>query len=53
MRALRDIDRGGPVRLSHRNPRVAALYDEVLGEPLGERSHELLHTAYAPRDVMR
>ncbi|MBE3133374.1 MAG: iron hydrogenase small subunit, partial [Acidobacteria bacterium] len=30
---------------------VARLYEEFLGKPLGERSHRLLHTHYAPRDV--
>jgi hypothetical protein len=26
------------------------LYEEFLGEPLGHKSHELLHTHYAPRE---
>ena len=38
------------LRTSHANPDVRRLYDEFLGEPLGERSHELLHTHYAPRE---
>jgi NADH-quinone oxidoreductase subunit G/NADP-reducing hydrogenase subunit HndD len=44
-------DRKLPVRLSHRNEAVQALYAEFLGSPLGELSHELLHTEYAPREV--
>ena len=39
-------DEGRPRRKSHENPAVAALYKEFLGEPLGHRSHELLHTVY-------
>ena len=32
------------MRFSHENPQVQALYREYLGEPLGQRSEELLHT---------
>jgi len=39
------------VRKSHENPSVKALYEEFLGQPLGHRSHELLHTEYAKREV--
>ncbi len=42
-------DEGKPIRKSHANPAVMALYEEFLGQPLGERSHELLHTKYAER----
>ena len=53
LKALYKIDQGGTLRLSHRNAHVQKLYDEVLGEPLGEKSHELLHTHYAPREVLK
>lgn len=39
-------DEGLPIRKSHENPEVKALYDEFLHEPLGHKSHELLHTHY-------
>jgi len=42
-------DRRLPIRKSHENPAIKKLYEEYLGEPLGEKSHELLHTHYAPR----
>ena len=51
LESLYHIDRSEPVRLSHRNRYVQELYDEVLGEPLGARSHELLHTHYQARDT--
>ena len=35
--------------LSYKNPAVAAVYKEFLGEPGSHTAHELLHTAYAPR----
>jgi NADH-quinone oxidoreductase subunit G/NADP-reducing hydrogenase subunit HndD len=42
-------DRNLPVRKSHENPDIGALYKEFLGEPLGHLSHELLLTTYTPR----
>jgi iron-only hydrogenase group A len=38
-----------PIRKSHENPAVAALYKDFLEKPLGERSHHLLHTSYVKR----
>lgn len=40
-----------PMRKSHENPAITAIYKEYLGEPLGEKSHKLLHTFYVPRGV--
>ena len=53
MRALYKIDRDETLRTSHANPSIKRLYDEFLGEPLSHKSHELLHTRYAAREVMR
>lgn len=39
-------DAGKPIRKSHENPYIIKLYEEYLGEPLSERSHQLLHTHY-------
>jgi len=52
MRALYQIDRDEPVRMSHRNQSVKQLYERYLGEPLSEKSHALLHTHYAFREVV-
>jgi len=41
---LYDLDRVNPMRFSHENPQVQALYDEYLGAPLSEKAEELLHT---------
>jgi iron only hydrogenase large subunit-like protein len=51
MESLYKIDRGEPMRQSHQNPWINRLYQEFLGEPLGEKSHHLLHTSYARREV--
>ncbi|OUQ77678.1 [FeFe] hydrogenase, group A [Flavonifractor sp. An100] len=41
---LYQLDREAPIRYSHENPQVQALYQEFLGAPLSERSEHLLHT---------
>ncbi len=46
-------DRDLPIRKSHENPAIKAIYEEFLGQPLGEKSHKLLHTYYIPRGVYR
>ncbi len=43
---LQADDRAKPARRSDANPQVKQLYAEFLGEPLGHKAHELLHTAY-------
>ncbi len=49
-KAIYAIDKDMPMRKSHENPAIKALYDEFLGEPLGHKSHELLHTHYTPKN---
>jgi len=44
-----DEDEHMVIRKSHENPEVAELYQKFLHEPLGHRSHDLLHTHYYPR----
>ena len=38
------LDKNAPMRFSHENPQVQALYQEYLGAPLSEKAEELLHT---------
>jgi iron-only hydrogenase group A len=38
-------------RQSHENSAIKQLYETFLDEPLGERSHQLLHTHYVKRGV--
>ncbi len=49
--ALYREDRSLPHRKSHENPAIIKLYKEFLKEPLGEKSHRLLHTKYTARGV--
>ena len=52
MNALYQIDRDDRLRVSHKNEWVQRLYTEFLGQPLGHKSHELLHTHYDKREVL-
>lgn len=45
-------DRGKKRRKSHENQMVMALYREYLGEPYGEKAHDLLHTYYHAREMI-
>ncbi len=45
-KALYDEDAGKPIRKSHENPEITAIYKDFLGEPGGHKAHELLHTTY-------
>jgi iron-only hydrogenase group A len=50
--ALYDDDRDmQSFRQSHENPAIRDLYKKFLREPLGEMSHQLLHTHYTPRGI--
>ncbi len=49
MKAIYTEDEALTIRTSHDNPIIKQLYQEYLGEPLGEKSHELLHTRYTKR----
>ncbi|HBP66070.1 MAG TPA: NADH:ubiquinone oxidoreductase, partial [Desulfosporosinus sp.] len=50
--AIYQEDRSKPLRKSHENPAVLALYKEFVGEPYGERAHELLHTSFMKREKL-
>ncbi len=50
MKSLYDIDDKASIKVSHKNPEIMELYKNFLGEPLGHRSHDLLHTKYIERD---
>ena len=53
MDGLYAADKALPLRKSHENPEVKALYDKFLGRPLGDKSHHLLHTHYHDRSAGR
>ncbi len=46
MEAIYREDVGKPIRKSHENKEVQAIYKEYYGEPCGHLSHEQLHTTY-------
>ena len=43
-------DEAMPIRKSHENAEVKQIYADFLHEPLGHKSHELLHTHYHARN---
>ena len=49
LQAIYQEDEGKKHRKSHENKDVMLLYREFLGNPLGHKSHEYLHTTYIPR----
>ena len=49
MKSLYDMDDRENLRTSHGNPQIKELYEKFLVEPLGEKSHHLLHTTYRDR----
>lgn len=49
--AIYEADRQMPLRKSHENPEVQAIYKEFYGQPCGEKSHHLLHTHYFDKKI--
>ena len=47
--AIYKADKDLPIRKSHESPAIKKIYEDFLGEPLGEKSHHLLHTTYRDR----
>ena len=47
--ALYARDAEMPLRSSHDNPEINAIYEEYYGEPMSELAHQLLHTHYTDR----
>lgn len=50
---LYSIDENAPLRRSHENPDVKALYSEFFGAPNSHKAHEILHTSYKPQKLYK
>ncbi|MCI1269373.1 MAG: [FeFe] hydrogenase, group A [Ruminococcus sp.] len=50
-KALYNQDADMPLRRSHENPAIKAVYDEFFGTPGSHKAHEVLHTSYVKRTV--
>ena len=48
-KALYAIDDNKQLRRSHENPDIKKLYADYIGEPNGQKAHDLLHTHYQAR----
>lgn len=53
LKTLYEIDDKEMIKQSHNNPDIKQLYKQFLGEPLGHMSHELLHTCYIERSLLK
>jgi NADP-reducing hydrogenase subunit HndD len=43
-KGIYELDKNNPLRKSHESPLMIKLYQDYLGEPGGEKAHEILHT---------
>ncbi len=50
-KVLYGLDKINDIRFSHENPSITKTYKEFLGEPLGHKSHKLLHTDQTKWDL--
>ncbi len=48
---LYQLDKKNPLRFSHENPSVQALYSKYLEKPLSHKAHKLLHTDHLGWDM--
>ena len=51
-KAVYDLDNGSKLHTAHQSPSIQKIYSEVLGEPGGEKSQELLFTTFKKREVL-
>ena len=51
--AIYKEDNSKAIRKSHENPSIKKLYSEFLGEPYGEKAHELLHIHFIDRKFLK
>ncbi|MFP4112365.1 MAG: [Fe-Fe] hydrogenase large subunit C-terminal domain-containing protein [Candidatus Woesearchaeota archaeon] len=53
LEGLYKLDSMKTIRRSYENPSIIKLYEEYLGEPGSDKSHNLLHTKYIKRDIWK
>ena len=52
IKAIYENDSREIINVAHKNPRILNVYKEFLENPMSEKSRELLHTSYTPREVL-
>jgi len=52
VKAVYDMDNGSKLHTAHQSPPIQKIYKEVLGEPGGTKSQDLLYTTYTKREVL-
>lgn len=53
MESMYNIDDSSKIRMSHKNPDVIKIYEDFIGEPGGKVAHELLHTHFVERKIVK
>ena len=51
-KAVYEIDNSSNLHTAHQSPSIQLIYKEVLGEPGGEKSQEMLYTSFTKREVL-
>ncbi len=51
-KAVYEIDNSSKLHTAHQSPAIQKIYKEVLGEPGGVKSHEMLYTSFTKREVL-
>ena len=51
-KVIYDLDEKEAIKVAHKNSGLINLYNDFIGEPLGEKATKLLHTKYSKRDVL-
>jgi iron-only hydrogenase group A len=51
-KAVYDLDNGSKLHTAHQSPAIQLIYSELMGEPGGEKSRDLLHTSFTRREVL-
>jgi iron only hydrogenase large subunit-like protein len=51
-KAVYDIDNSSILHTAHQSQAIQKIYKEILGEPGGVKSHEMLYTSFTKREVL-
>jgi len=53
VKTIHNFDEKESMRAAHQNTQMVRFFEECLGEPMGEKAQQLLHTTYSQRDVLK
>lgn len=53
VKTIHNFDEKESMRAAHQNTQMVRFFEECLGEPMGPKAQQLLHTTYSKRDVLK